>query len=96
MADLARIKGRFDGVQKTYVSLGDAYSAQVHVAAHIRAFQVSLVDTLLLVPGSAKSLAALGDLYEFPKLDPGSKEVVRPDGTIERIRTSSAWTSAAG
>ena len=85
MADFARIKGKFDGVQKTYVTLGDAFLAQVNVGGHIRAFQVSLVDTLLLVPGSAKSLSAVGDLYEFSKLDPGSKEVVRSDGNTERI-----------
>jgi hypothetical protein len=85
MADFERIKGKFDGVQKTYVTLGDPYLAQDNVAGHIRAFQVSLVDTLLLVPGSAKGLGAVGALYKFSKLDPGSKEVVRADGTIERI-----------
>ena len=44
-----------------------------------------LLDTLLLVPGSKKSLAALGDLYSFPKLDPGEKETRRADGATEFI-----------
>jgi hypothetical protein len=85
MADFARIKGEVDVIQKTYATLGEAYLPQINVSGHIRAFRVSLVDTMLLAPGSAKSLAALGDLYDFPKLDPGLKEVVRPDGTTERI-----------
>jgi hypothetical protein len=85
MADFAVIKRQFDGVQKTYVTLGAVYRAQVNVGGHSRGFCVSLVDTQLLVPGSAKSLATLGDLYQFPKLDPGSKEVASADGTIERI-----------
>jgi hypothetical protein len=85
MADFAVIKRQFDGVQKTYVTLGKAYPAHVNVGGHIRRFVVSLVDTQLLVPGSARSLAALGDLYQFPKLDPGSKDIVSEDGTIERI-----------
>jgi hypothetical protein len=83
MADFPVIKRQFDGVRKTYVTLGAAYKAQVNVGGHSRGFCVSLVDTLLLVPGSAKSLGALGDLYGFPKLDPGSKEVVRAGVTIE-------------
>ena len=85
MADFAVIKSRFDGVQKTYVTLSIPYIARVNVAGHPREFHVSLIDTQLLVPGSSKSLAALGDLYRFPKLDPGSKEARSGDGTIERI-----------
>jgi hypothetical protein len=85
MADFAAIKRQFDGVRRTYVTLGAAYQAQVNVGGHSRGFCVSLVDTLLLVPDLAKNLAALSSLYQLPKLDPGSKEVVRADGTIERI-----------
>ena len=85
MADYAVIKRHFDAVQNTYVTLGSAYQARVNVGGHSRAFRVSLIDTRLLVPGSTKSLAALGDLYQFPKLNPGSRDVVKPDGSIERI-----------
>ena len=53
MADFAMIKRQFDGVQKTYVTLSKSYPAHVNVAGHIRKFEVSLVDTQLLVPGSA-------------------------------------------
>ncbi len=75
MADFAVIKRQFDGVQKTYVTLDKPYKANVNVAGHAREFRVSLIDTQLLVPGSSKSLAALGDLYAFPKRDPGHKNV---------------------
>ena len=85
MADFAEIKRQFDGVRKTYVTLGPAYEARVSRGGHSRVFRVGLIDTQLLVPGSVKSLAALGDVYQFPKLDPGSKEFVSAGGTIERI-----------
>jgi hypothetical protein len=81
MADYASIKRQFDGVQKTYVTLGRPYNARANVSGHLREFRVSLVDTQLLVPGSSKGLASLGDLYSIPKLDPGDKSITRPDGT---------------
>jgi hypothetical protein len=71
MANHAEIKGQFDGVQKTYVTLSKRYRARVSIGKRIRSFQVTLVDTQLLAPGSSKSLEALGDLYGFPKLKPG-------------------------
>jgi hypothetical protein len=85
MSDFAAIKRQFDGVQKTYVSLGKPYMARVNVSGHLREFRVSLVDTQLLVPGSSKSLGALGDLYAFPKLDPGYRFFGMSDGSIARI-----------
>jgi hypothetical protein len=85
MADFSVIKRQFDGVQKTYVTLGTPYMARVNVSGHRREFRVSLFDTQLLVPGSSKSLAALGDLYKFQKFDPGYRFLARPDGTIECV-----------
>jgi len=84
MADFASIKRQFDGVQNTYVTLRKPYEARVNVASHTRKFCVSLVDTQLLMPGASKNLAALGELYAFPKLDPGEKRVVQADGSIEQ------------
>ena len=72
MADYAAIKRQFDGVQKTYVTIEKAYQAAVNVGGHLRRFRVRLADTMVLVPGTQKSLAALGDLYQFPKIDIGS------------------------
>ena len=92
MADFAVIKRLFDGVQKTYATVGELCQAQVNVSGHMRELHVLLIDTQLLVPGSSKSLAALGDLYSFQKLDPGYRFMGRADGTIERFPTSSAWT----
>jgi hypothetical protein len=83
MEDFASIKGQFDGVQKTYVTVGKPYRARLNISGHIREFRVTLIDTQLLVPGSSKSLSALGDLYSFPKLDPGCRYMGRADGTIE-------------
>src|SRR4029078_1555545 len=75
----------FDSVQNTYVTLRKPYKAHVNASGHPRQFDVFLIDTQLLVPGSSKSLATLGDLYSFPKLELGSKETREPDGTIERV-----------
>jgi hypothetical protein len=85
MADFAIIKRQFDAVQNTYVTLGKPYKAQDSVYGHTREFRVCLVDTLLLVPGSLKNLAALGDLYGFPKLNPGHKQITQPDGSIIEV-----------
>jgi hypothetical protein len=84
MADFAEIKVEFDGVQKTYATFRKAYKAAVLRGKRKRTFKVRLIDTQLLVPGSKRGLAELGRLYEFEKLDPGAKEIVGPDGTIER------------
>ena len=70
---MPRLKGHFDGVQKTYVTLNNRYQARVSVGKRVRAFTVTLIDTQLLVPGtSGKGVAALGDLYNFPKLKTGA------------------------
>ena len=74
MADFAEIKGEFDGVQKTYATFRETYKAAVVTGKRKRAFDVRLVDTQLLVPGSSKGLAALGKMYGFDKLDPGRSE----------------------
>jgi hypothetical protein len=71
MANHAEIKGQFDGVQKTYVTLSRRFEARVTVGKRVRTFSVTLVDTNLLVPGTSKSLTSLGDLYGLPKLDVG-------------------------
>ena len=72
MADYSVIKRRFDGVQKTYVTIWPMFWVRANVGGHLRVFGVRLADTMLLVPGSQRGLAALGDLYGFPKLDVGS------------------------
>jgi hypothetical protein len=69
MADFASIKRRFDGVHNTYLTLGKHYKACMVIQKHVRAFQVYLVDTRLLAPGSSKSLAAIGELYGFNKIE---------------------------
>ena len=74
MADFAEIKHEFDGVQKTYVTMERRYEARTVVAKHSRTFDVTLLDTQLLVPGASQSLAALGKMYGFEKLDPGRAE----------------------
>jgi hypothetical protein len=71
MADFAEIKREFDGVQKTYVTMERRYEARIVVGKRSRPFEVTLLDTQLLVPGASKSLGALGGMYGFPKLDPG-------------------------
>jgi hypothetical protein len=74
--DFSKIKRQFDCVQKTYVTLEKPYRAKVTIAKHLRAFDVFLLDTRLLAPGSSKSLAALGDLYQFNKIDLGYRSIV--------------------
>jgi hypothetical protein len=86
MADYPTIKRKFDGVQKTYVTIFPVLWVRANIAGHPRVFGVSLIDTMLLAPGSQRSLSALGDLYGFPKLDPGSKTILTQTGKIERIR----------
>jgi hypothetical protein len=71
MEDFREIKRCFDGVQRTYTTVGKPYIARVCVGGHTRVLAVVLVDTQLLAPGTSKSLAALGRLYDFPKLDVG-------------------------
>jgi hypothetical protein len=86
MADFDRFKNKLDAVHKTYVTLKKPLPVQVTTPdKHRREFKIHLIDTLLLVPGSKKNLAALGDLYSFRKLDPGHKELRRADGATERI-----------
>ena len=68
MEDFAEIKRCFDGVQRTYTTIRKPYSARVCLNGHSRWLSVVLVDTLLLAPGTSKDLAALGRLYDFPKL----------------------------
>jgi hypothetical protein len=74
MANFSDIKRQFDGVQKTYASMGKMYKATVSVGSrHKRVFKVRLVDTQLLSPANTKSLSALAKLYkeDEEKLDPG-------------------------
>jgi len=59
------------------------YGARTNIGGHVRQFYVSLIDTQLLAPGSTKSLAALGDLYQLPKLDPGF--IGSADGSMRHI-----------
>ena len=71
-ADFSHLKTRFDGIHKCYVTLGDnAYKPRINAGGHTHPIEIFLRDTMLLVPGTRKKLAALGDLYGFPKLDPG-------------------------
>jgi hypothetical protein len=83
MVDYASIKRQFDNVQNTYLTLGKPYTARTVIQKHLREFQVYLFDTRLLAPGSAKSLAAIGNLYGFHKLDPGY--ATTPDATSEPV-----------
>jgi hypothetical protein len=85
MADFGAIKSQFDGVQKTYVTMEKRYEARITVGKRSRAFQVTLVDTQLLVPGSSQSLAALGKMYGFEKLDPGRAETRAGEPYIEHM-----------
>jgi hypothetical protein len=85
MADFDEIKGDFDGVQKTYVTMERRYEARIIAAKHSRAFQVTLVDTQLLVPGASHSLAALGKMYDFDKLNPGRAETREGAPYIEHM-----------
>jgi hypothetical protein len=71
MEDFDAIKRSFDGVQKTYTTIVKPYFARVSLGGHTRCFNIVLVDTLLLAPGSCRSLGDLGRLYDFPKLDVG-------------------------
>lgn len=70
MEDFDAIKRSFDGVQKTYTVV-KPYFARARLNGHSRCFTIVLVDTRLLAPGTSKSLAALGQLYNFRKLDVG-------------------------
>lgn len=72
MADFAEIKRGFNGVKNTYATLRGRYEAHVVVGKRTRKFSVTLIDTKLLVPGTVQKLEALGELYQFEKLDPGS------------------------
>jgi hypothetical protein len=85
MADFAEIKREFDGVQKTYVTMERRYDARIVAAKHSRPFQVTLVDTQLLVPGASQSLSALGKMYGFEKLDPGRADTKRGVPYIEHM-----------
>jgi hypothetical protein len=85
MVDYATIKRQFDNVRNTYVTLAKPYRVRTCIAGHVHVFNVSLIDTQLLTPGSTKSLAALGDLYQFPKLDLGHKVISIVDGGTKRI-----------
>jgi DNA polymerase type B, organellar and viral len=76
MADYAEIKNQFDAVRKTYVSF-QPYQASFtqKKRRHVRKFEVHLMDTMLLSPGGNASLDQLGQMYGFPKLETGRKEV---------------------
>jgi len=77
MADFPKIKAEFDALNKTYVTLFEPCLAVVNSGKHHREFDVVLVDTMQLAPGTRKSLEAIGKLHGFGKLDPG----IAPDGT---------------
>ena len=78
MGDFDKIKGHFDGVQKSHVTVIKPYEVTVRNGHHSKKVKVSLVDTQLLVPPEGgKALEVVGGLYKFEKLDPGTL----PDGT---------------
>jgi hypothetical protein len=85
MADFRAIKRQFDNVQNTYVSVEDSYRARAYIQGKSRTFSVTLIDTMLLMPGSAKSLAALGDLYRFQKLEPGARNGIPYIDRMDRL-----------
>jgi hypothetical protein len=85
MADFGAIKSEFDGVQKTYVTMKRRYKARTTFGKRSRTFDVTLVDTQLLVPGSSQSLATLGKMYGFEKLDPGRAETRAGEPYIEHM-----------
>jgi hypothetical protein len=73
MADFDKIKGHFDGVQKSYVTVIKPYEVTVKSGHHSRKVKISLVDTQLLVPPEGgKALEVVGKLYNLEKLDPGT------------------------
>jgi hypothetical protein len=78
MGDFDKIKGQFDGVQKSYATVIKPYEVTVKSGHHSKKVKVSLLDTQLLVPPEGgKALEVVGRLYNFKKLDPGTL----PDGT---------------
>jgi hypothetical protein len=78
MADFPMIKHQFDTVHKTYVTVFQPYHVRLYVGGHLREFDVELVDTQNLVPESQKSLAVLGKMHGFDKLDPGKRDNGEP------------------
>jgi len=67
-ADISLLKGfedlkqNFDIINKNLVSLGAT-------KLKYNGYKLSLYDTMLLAPGGKKSLAAIGAIYGFPKLE---------------------------
>ena len=59
-------------VRSTFVSIDNAISVEFGKAdTQIAAFSVLVRDTILLAPSNAKSLAGIGDLLGFPKIQLG-------------------------
>jgi hypothetical protein len=66
--DFKDIRGSFDSVSNTFVTLTHPYKANYYDKSNNKhPLSIHLIDTMLLTPGG-KSLAHLGDLYDFPKI----------------------------
>ena len=78
-SDFKDIQSILTAVRNTFVSLNQCIHLNIDLKKEVPIqLQVHLRDTMLLSPGSTKSLAALGDLVERPKI------VLAPDNLTER------------
>jgi hypothetical protein len=62
LADFDELKNNFDIINKNLVTLGDT-------KLKYNGYKLKLYDTMLLAPGGRKSLASIGAIYGFPKLE---------------------------
>lgn len=85
------MKRFFDAVRKTYVTLKDAVNVRIWDAQrHDHSVKVILRDSLLLAPNGKQSLADLGELVGFEKLELEADEIENMDALLvanpERFR----------
>ena len=79
LSDFEDIKSSFDLIMGTYTTLSRSWTYDSTTS-------VTLRDTKLLAPAGNNSLRALGNMYDFPKLDVGEyifdmRDLVRDDKT---------------
>ena len=72
--DWKRLRRKFDGVRKTYITVVKSAWSWYPLGGTNAQIKTYLIDTMLLAPAGAQSLAALGDLLGIPKikLPPGA------------------------
>ena len=77
--DWRHLKRKFDAVRRTYATTMRPTTRRLWFPGGRSAFvTVTLVDTMLLAPAGQRSLKALGEALNFPKLE-------LPPGAIERM-----------